>query len=214
MLMANYMANIIDIKGAFLLGRFNKGEELFMEISQGFEKYFSENEVIKLLVPFYGLKQASRAFYKELVAAARHMNMERNKIDPCVFFKWIPKNGVRFLASWIDDLMNIGDSESVADLKNNLNNLFDCSDEGEMTDYIGCKIDRDRNDRSLKMTQPVLIQSFTDEFKLPNKTPNTPMLARHITKRGEEKDLISHAEQKICRSEHRKNVAYSTMVQT
>ena len=87
MLMTNFMANIMDVKGAFLLGRFEKGEELFMEIPQGFEKYFSKNEVIKLLVPICRLKQAARAFCKELVAAARHMNMERNKIDPCVFFK-------------------------------------------------------------------------------------------------------------------------------
>ena len=82
--------------------------------------------------------------------------------------------------------MNIGDSESVADLKNNLNNLFDCSDKGEMTNYIGCKIDCDRNDRSLKMTQLVLIQSFINKFKLPNKTPNILMLTGHIIKRGEE----------------------------
>jgi hypothetical protein len=45
-----------------------------------------------------------------------------------------------------------------------------------MTEYIGCKIDRNKN--SMKLTQPVLMQSFEDEFDLSNAksyiTPGEP----------------------------------------
>jgi hypothetical protein len=38
-----------------------------------------------------------------------------------------------------------------------------------MTEYIGCKIDRGKN--SMKLTQPVFMQSFEDEFDLSNAKP-------------------------------------------
>ena len=43
-----------------------------------------------------------------------------------------------------------------------LMSLFDCDDVGPMKEYIGNKIEH--LDGELKMTQPVLLQSFTDEF--------------------------------------------------
>ena len=59
-LIHDYIANIIDLKGVFFLGHFHKREELFMEIFQGFKKYFSKNKMIKLLVPIYRSKQIAR----------------------------------------------------------------------------------------------------------------------------------------------------------
>jgi hypothetical protein len=43
-------------------------------------------------------------------------------------------------------------------------------------DYIGCKIDIADDGRSLTMTQPVLVQSLTDEFEdiIQGKTPLVP----------------------------------------
>ena len=44
---------------------------------------------------------------------------------------------------------------------------FDCMEEGEIKEYIGCKVVCHWAEKSLKMTQPVLIQSFEDEFEIP-----------------------------------------------
>jgi hypothetical protein len=41
---------------------------------------------------------------------------------------------------------------------------FECDDLGELNEYVGCKIDR--NEDYVKFTQPVLIQSYEDEFDL------------------------------------------------
>ena len=41
---------------------------------------------------------------------------------------------------------------------------FKCDDIGELKDYVGCKFDRAQQGKCLKMTQPVIIQSFKDEF--------------------------------------------------
>jgi len=46
-----------------------------------------------------------------------------------------------------------------------LKKRFKCDDNGKVNDYFGCKIDISSNVRSLKMTQPVLVQSLTDGFE-------------------------------------------------
>jgi hypothetical protein len=44
---------------------------------------------------------------------------------------------------------------------------------GEMREYVGCRIER--NDGYVKLTQPVLVQSFEDEFEIPEgQAPKTP----------------------------------------
>jgi hypothetical protein len=60
-----------------------------------------------------------------------------------------------------------GDKRAVEAVKEKMKSRFDCDDLGELNEYMGCKIDR--NEDSLKFTQPVLIQSYEDEFEF-NKT--------------------------------------------
>ena len=51
---------------------------------------------------------------------------------------------------------------------------FDCDDVGEVKEYVGCKIDRNVEEGSMKFTQPVMLQSFKDEFETSEKRPCTP----------------------------------------
>ena len=44
------------VKGAFLNGEFHDGEEIYMKVPQGFEKYDEDNVVLKLNKTIYGLK--------------------------------------------------------------------------------------------------------------------------------------------------------------
>ena len=44
---------------------------------------------------------------------------------------------------------------------------FDCDDQGPMKEYVGCKVERDEHEGWIKLTQPVILQSFNDEFDLP-----------------------------------------------
>ena len=44
--------------------------------------------------------------------------------------------------------------------------IFKCYDIGEFKEYVGCKTTQAGN--TIKFTQPVLLQSHRDEFKIPN----------------------------------------------
>jgi hypothetical protein len=52
---------------------------------------------------------------------------------------------------------------------------FDCDIIGNMNEYVGCKLEQNKEKRWIKFTQPVLLQSYTDEFNLPDELqPTTP----------------------------------------
>jgi hypothetical protein len=41
-----------------------------------------------------------------------------------------------------------------------------------MKEYVGCKVEHNRQERWIKLTQPVMIQRFEDEFELPDDVPS------------------------------------------
>ena len=78
---------------------------------------------------------------------------------------------------------------------------FDCDDVGELKEHVGCKVNVDVEDRSVTVTQPVLLQSFEDEFELNEGVfPRTPAIAGDVLARGEAKDQMPAPDQKRCRS--------------
>ena len=62
MLMAGWVAEVVDVKGAFLYGKIIDGEEIFVGVPKGFEKHYLDTAVLKLLKCIYGLKQAAMSF--------------------------------------------------------------------------------------------------------------------------------------------------------
>ncbi len=48
MLMANWTANVVDVKGAFLHTKSTDGKEIYMEVPKGFEKHYPGNVVLRL----------------------------------------------------------------------------------------------------------------------------------------------------------------------
>ncbi len=174
LLLARWYAELIDVKGAFLHGEFEEGETLYMEIPEGFEQYYPEDYVWMLLRTIYGLKQAAVAFWRQLILAFASMNYHRSKADPCLYFDWT-KEGLIVWISWVDDCLVAGAKKGVLFAKGQMTERFDCEELGEVDEYVGCKVDRNHEENSIKMTQPVMLQSFNDEFDLPDgPAPNTP----------------------------------------
>ena len=116
-------------------------------------------------------------FWKELLRAMNFMRCNRSYADPCLYWKWT-EDGLIMWLSWVDDCLCVGPPKQVTKCIADMKGLFDCDDVGEMKEYVGCKIERDVEGRSLKLTQPVLIQSFEDKFDLPNKTYEMPAEAK------------------------------------
>ena len=163
MAMAGWYAELLDIRGAFLCGRFEDDERIYMEVPEGFEKYYPKDVVLRLLRTIYGLKQAAIAFWKELLSAFKDMGYERSNADPCLYYKR-DDNGLIIWISWVDDCLCVGSKQSVMNGKSEMMGRFDCGEIGELTEYVGCKVDYDKEKGTVHLTQPVLLQSFKDEL--------------------------------------------------
>ena len=199
MLMAGYYAEVIDVCGAFLLGSFQPEHKMWIEVPQGFEKFYPPGTVLLLMKTLYGTRQAAIQFWKLTVAAFKAMKYTRSKADACLQFMWSKTGHLVLWITWVDDCICIGPKEHVLKAKQMMGEFFEIDECGELKEYVGVKIDIDRENRSLRMTQPVLIQSFQDEFELPGEKPPNPAKEREILQKGKEGEYISKSNQKLYR---------------
>jgi hypothetical protein len=122
------------------------------------------------------------------------MEYGRSKADPCLYFRWTALGLILWL-SWVDDCLVGGKDEGVKKAKGQMMKLFDCDDVGELKEYVGYKVDYDQAAGTMKLTQPVMIQSFQDEFELPEGKPsNTPAIPGTLMSRGEERNQVNNDE--------------------
>jgi hypothetical protein len=87
MLASGGIAHVADIKGAFLHGKFDNGEKIYIKIPLGFEEFYDNDIVLLLKKRLYGLTQAAMAFYRRLLAAATKIGLKRSSADPCLYYK-------------------------------------------------------------------------------------------------------------------------------
>ena len=184
-LMAGWKGYICDVRGAFLKGKLDEDkDEMYMHVPQGFEKFYPKDVVLKLQKALYGTKQAAMAFWKELLKCMKDMQYNRNGADPCIYYKWTA-DGLAIWVSWVDDLMHWGPKDKVESEKTEVLSRFDCDDVGDVKEYVGCRVDMNENEGRMKLTQPVLLQSFRDEFKLTtSRVPKTPAEAGTVLVAG------------------------------
>jgi hypothetical protein len=181
MIMADWQGQIVDVKGVFLHGKFKDGKVIYMKVPCGFEKFYPDEVVLKLKKCIYGLKQATMAFWRKLLLCMKSIGMMWSTADPCLYHKW-GEEGLVLIVSWIDDNLIIGSKKVVEKTKKDIMERFDCKDCGDIEEYMGCKIVRTKN--LLKFTQPVLMQSYNDEFELPKMSYRTPAPAGSVLVAG------------------------------
>jgi hypothetical protein len=107
-----WSAQLVDVKGVFLCGNFKDGEEIFLEVPEGFEEFYGAYVLMLLLQTIYGLKQSAMEFWRELVKALTDMKLKRSAADPCLYYCWTMYGLVVWL-SWIDDCLVAGDKRAV-----------------------------------------------------------------------------------------------------
>ncbi len=89
----------------------------------------------------------------------------------------------------IDINLIIGSKKAVKKTKKDIIERFDCKDCGDIEEYVGCKILRTKN--LIKFTQPVIMQSYNDEFELPKKSYRMPAPAGSVLLAGKKEEALS-----------------------
>jgi hypothetical protein len=112
MLASGSIAHVADVKGAFLHGKFDDGEKIYIKIPLGFKEFYDNNTVLWLKKCLYGLKQAAMAFYKRLLAAVTKIGLKRSSANPCLYYK-LEGGRLVIMISWINDNIIVGPSDLV-----------------------------------------------------------------------------------------------------
>jgi hypothetical protein len=94
------------------------------------------------------LVQSAYAWWRNVLEAFKSMDYERSKVDPCLFYKWTTRHGLQVWMTWIDDCFSCGIKEAVTEAKKQLHDYFKgkCDDGGELQEYVGCKIEYNREE--------------------------------------------------------------------
>jgi hypothetical protein len=66
--MLGWTAILINVHGAFLLGKFEDDLKMYMYVPQGFEQFYPSNIVLRLKKTLYGTKQAAKRFWIKLLS--------------------------------------------------------------------------------------------------------------------------------------------------
>ena len=89
-------------------------------------------QVLKLNWALYGLKQAGCMWHQKLKQTLINLGFTQSSADKCIFIQLASTN-IEVIAVYVDDLgMFSNTKEGIEWMKNNLNNLFQMTDLGEM----------------------------------------------------------------------------------
>jgi hypothetical protein len=103
----------------------------------------------------YGTCQAAIQFWKKLCGVMALVDAQRSKADVCLFFQWTAA-GLLLYMSWVDDIFISGKKEDVLRAKRSLAQHFTLHEQGEMFEYVGCKVEHNRQ-QSRKRTSWITI---------------------------------------------------------
>jgi hypothetical protein len=164
----------IDFKNAFLNGSLD--EEIYMRQPPGFEALGKEGHVWRLKKALYGLKQAGLQWYKVAKALFEELGLVASDYDPCVFYSRDSEN-VAIVAIHVDDCILCTSTLALAiTLKDRIARRFKISDLGEARWILGFEIIRDRNARTIAISQRAYIDQLLERFNMQDAMPvATPM---------------------------------------
>ena len=165
-----------DFNSAYLNGKLNEAEEIYMEEPPGYETR-GGGHVKRLKKSLYGLKQAGRKWYEALVGALVPMGFRMSSADMGVFTKRISTD-ILILAVHVDDCILTGSSKALIDeYKKKINDHYQLTDLGPVHWLLGIKVMRDREARTISLSQSGYIKTILVRFALTDAKPfPTPMI--------------------------------------
>jgi len=166
----------LDVKSAYLNGELAEGERIFMKQPPGYEIPGKEDLVLELKKTIYGLKQSGRRWYEVLCKTLYKIGFQRTQSDHAVFFTHLD-DGIVILVIHVDDITTVTSSKNLMqDTKRKLMGELDMTDNGEVHWILGLEVKRNREERTISLSQRSYIRSIIARYGLEDaKALSTPM---------------------------------------
>lgn len=123
-------------------------------------------KVVRLNKSLYGLKQASRTFYKRLVSELKRIGFEHSLSDPCVLRFIMGDDVVGMVAIHVDDILYAGSKNLAEVVAAALGDSTPTKNMGEVKFFLGCAFMRDREAGTIEISQEIYIRSVLERFNI------------------------------------------------
>jgi hypothetical protein len=172
----------LDVRTAFLNGKLE--EEIYISVPEGLGP-MPPGYTCRLNKALYGLKQSPRIWYQTFSSQVATAGFKASAADAGLFYYHGNTESV-YLILYVDDILVIGPPLAAAATVDFLTQLYDCHILGDVYSYLGMEIVRDRQQRTLKITQTAFIKELVAQHGLDNCKPrSTPLLVGDkLTKEG------------------------------
>ena len=136
--------DVFDFQSAFLNGKLNKGEGLYMELPPGYKvDKRLRHAVVKLHVALYSLKQGALKWYLKLCSSLQELRLGHMHLDWGIFYAQIGPN-ILILASHVDDCMLTRSSRELMGLfKDEIRARYKITDLGPISWVLSMKVIQD-----------------------------------------------------------------------
>ena len=152
-------------------------EEIYMNQAEGFLKKGKENLVCKLNKSLYGLKQASRCWFKTMDTFLKGKGYEQSMSDNCLYIKRVGKEFI-IISLFVDDLLLACNSlQMLKREKGELQKRFCMKDLGEVHYLLGIQIERDRAKKKMLLHQARYLSDMLQKYGMQDcKQVSTPQI--------------------------------------
>ncbi|CAI7900243.1 unnamed protein product [Closterium sp. NIES-54] len=170
----DYELHSLDFNTSFLQGSLH--EEIRLHLLPGFTGSFPEGTQWSLQRPVYSFRQAAREWHDTLRTILVALGLAPSTADPSLFLRTDTSLPPFYVLVYVDDLVfATADTEALTLVKSELQKRHTCTDLGELRNYLGLHITRDKARRTITRTQSQMVHQvllrFGFQFSLPQPTP-------------------------------------------
>lgn len=151
----------MDVCTAFLNGDLQ--EEIYMKQPDG----FAEGDLVcKLNKSLYGLKQSSRVWNERFHKFITSIGFKQSQYDHCLYISEKKEETV-YLLLYVDDLILIGKTlKKISLIKRVISDEFEMKDFGELRQFLGITVKRDRTKGYLELNQRAYLENVLKRFNM------------------------------------------------
>jgi hypothetical protein len=172
---ASWNVHHMDVKSAFLNGDLNGDlkEEVYICQPPGFVVLGQEHKVLRLRKALYGLRQAPRAWNEKLDATLKRIGFHQSEHEHAMYRRG-DSSSVLLVGVYVDDLIITGaSSEGIEAFKAEMKTLFQMSDLGLLSLYLGIELHQD--DDAITLRQAHYAESILELAGMAGCNAETPM---------------------------------------
>ncbi|CAI7867952.1 unnamed protein product [Closterium sp. NIES-54] len=175
----NYKLHSLDFSTAFLQGSLH--EEILLRRPPGFTGSFPAVTQWSLRRPVHSLCQAPREWHDPLRTTLAALGFAPSTADPSLLLPTDTTLPPLYILVYVDDLVfATADTEALTHVKSELQKRHTCTDQGELTSYLGLRITRDRAQCTITLTQSHMVQQVFQRFGFTYSSPqSTPLPTGH-----------------------------------